>query len=206
MQGSANDDYIGADFLMEHRVILVTINYRLGAFGFLSLDSAEYSGNMGLKDQQLALKWTYANIANFGGDRKLITVFGQSAGRLYNNFKYAKRNGCSNYTYFEGGVSTHYQTLSAESRKLLRRAICMSGTAFNYYALSNKNDHLDEMFHFAMETNNTAKNYDELVDFLKTVSSDDIIEFTSQREYERTLVAKWAPVIESLFKALSFTG
>lgn len=78
--GSGNDGLYGPDFLIEKRVILVTSNYRLGVLGFLSLDLPEYSGNMGLKDVQLALKWTHKNIERFGGDRNRITIFGHSAG------------------------------------------------------------------------------------------------------------------------------
>lgn len=78
--GSNNDQMFGPDFMMERNVILVTINYRLGAFGFLSFGTPEYSGNMGLKDQQLALKWVHENINDFYGDNKRITVIGNSAG------------------------------------------------------------------------------------------------------------------------------
>lgn len=78
--GSGNDGLYGPDFLIDKRVILVTFNYRLGVLGFLSLELPEYSGNMGLKDVQLALKWTNKNIERFGGDRKRITIFGHSAG------------------------------------------------------------------------------------------------------------------------------
>jgi carboxylesterase type B len=46
----------------------VTFNYRIGALGFLSLDDDVISGNMGLKDQTMALKWVKQNIQNFGGD------------------------------------------------------------------------------------------------------------------------------------------
>ena len=80
--GSSNDDLFGPDFIVEKQTILVTVNYRLGVLGFLSLDSPEYSGNMGLKDQQLALKWINKNIERFGGDSKHITVFGHRAGNL----------------------------------------------------------------------------------------------------------------------------
>lgn len=79
-EGSGNDVFYGADTFMEHDVILVTINYRLSVFGFVSLGTDPYSGNMGMKDQQMALKWIHSNIGYFGGDRQRITVFGQSAG------------------------------------------------------------------------------------------------------------------------------
>lgn len=78
--GSGNALFYGPDFLLEQNVILVTLNYRLGVFGFMSLNTKLYSGNMGLKDQQLALKWIHKNIRAFGGDRKRITLMGQSAG------------------------------------------------------------------------------------------------------------------------------
>ena len=70
----------------EKGVVLVTINYRLGIFGFLThpfltAESPNHvSGNYGILDQIAALKWTYANIAAFGGDPDNITILGQSAG------------------------------------------------------------------------------------------------------------------------------
>lgn len=81
LEGSGNDFMYGPDFMVENQVILVTINYRLGVLGFLSLGLPEYSGNMGLKDQQMSLKWVYDNIEAFGGDNSRITVFGESAGK-----------------------------------------------------------------------------------------------------------------------------
>ncbi|KAI6203650.1 Carboxylic ester hydrolase [Aphelenchoides besseyi] len=64
-------------------VIVVTINYRLGLFGFLSLDPTEVPGNYGLWDMTLALQWVHDNIEAFGGSNKRITCFGQSAGNLF---------------------------------------------------------------------------------------------------------------------------
>jgi len=58
--------------------VLVTINYRLGALGFLN--TASLPGNYGLMDQQLALQWVRDNIAAFGGDRSSVTIMGQSSG------------------------------------------------------------------------------------------------------------------------------
>lgn len=85
VEGASNNELNGADFLLEQRIILVTVNYRLGIYGFLSLDTPELSGNMGLKDQQLALKWISLNIDRFGGDNKRIAIFGHSAGN-FNSF------------------------------------------------------------------------------------------------------------------------
>jgi len=77
--------YAGGELAREG-VVLVTVNYRLGALGFmahpaLSAESpAGVSGNYGLLDQQAALSWVRSNIAAFGGDPDNVTVFGQSAG------------------------------------------------------------------------------------------------------------------------------
>ncbi len=84
--GSASSALYKDGTLIRHGVLLVTVNYRLGIFGFfahpaLSAESAHHgSGNYGLMDQILALHWVRENIANFGGDPHNITVFGQSAG------------------------------------------------------------------------------------------------------------------------------
>lgn len=58
----------------------MTLNYRLGPFGFLSINHPDYSGNMGLKDQRMAIRWVNRNIEKFGGDKNLITIFGHGAG------------------------------------------------------------------------------------------------------------------------------
>ncbi len=77
--------YDGARLASEHQVVVVSINYRLGALGFLDLrghggDRLGAVTNCGLLDQLLALQWIQDNIAALGGDPDRITVFGESAG------------------------------------------------------------------------------------------------------------------------------
>ena len=73
-------DYDGTALASKRDVILVNINYRLGALGFLNTKDENAGGNLGLWDQTLALEWIHRNIAAFGGDSSQITVFGQSSG------------------------------------------------------------------------------------------------------------------------------
>ncbi|KAK3877476.1 hypothetical protein Pcinc_017803 [Petrolisthes cinctipes] len=56
------------------------MQYRLGTLGFLSTEDEVLPGNLGLKDQTLALQWVQENIREFGGDPSKVTIFGQSAG------------------------------------------------------------------------------------------------------------------------------
>ncbi|WP_245566709.1 MULTISPECIES: carboxylesterase/lipase family protein [Thermocrispum] len=63
-------------------IVVVTVNYRLGVFGFFAHPGLAGSGTFGLQDQQAALKWVRRNIAAFGGDPRNVTVAGQSAGAM----------------------------------------------------------------------------------------------------------------------------
>ncbi|XP_060525791.1 venom carboxylesterase-6-like [Cylas formicarius] len=109
---SGRNGRYGPDFFMEYDVVLVTINYRLGPFGFFSTGDDVIQGNAGLKDQTLALQWVQQNIKYFGGDPSKVTIFGQSA----------------------GSASVSYHILSPKSAGLFRAAILESGSALSPWA------------------------------------------------------------------------
>ena len=104
-----SDDYNPAK-LVADGVTVVTINYRLGALGFLAhpalADANGQSGDYGLMDQQAALRWVQRNISSFGGNPHNVTIFGESA----------------------GGLSTLSQVASPQARGLFDRAIVESGS------------------------------------------------------------------------------
>jgi para-nitrobenzyl esterase len=83
LQG-AGIDYDPRRLVDQNGIVVVTLNYRLGALGFLALpataESQGLSGNYGLMDQQEALRWVQKNITTFGGDPNTVTIQGQSAG------------------------------------------------------------------------------------------------------------------------------
>jgi para-nitrobenzyl esterase len=117
--GSAYD---GSALVRKHELIVVTINYRLGALGFLALrsleaeSSAQVAGNYGLLDQQAALKWVKRNIPAFGGDPGKVTIAGESA----------------------GGISVCDQLLSPGASGLFRGAIIESGPCMRQATMAER--------------------------------------------------------------------
>lgn len=75
-EGDSGPATYGPDYLLEHDVILVAGNYRLGALGFLSTEDRNSPGNFGLKDQALLLQWVQDNIEHFGGNKNSVTIWG----------------------------------------------------------------------------------------------------------------------------------
>ncbi|CAL7939260.1 unnamed protein product [Xylocopa violacea] len=97
----------GPQYILDHDIVLVTINYRLGTLGFLNTGDNLAPGNMGLKDQVVALRWVQRNIAAFGGNPNSVTLCGYSA----------------------GSFSIMLHMVSPMSKNLFHRAISMSSSA-----------------------------------------------------------------------------
>lgn len=106
--------YDGSNFVSMSDVVFVTFNYRVGILGFLSAEDPELPGNMGLWDQNLALKWVQKNIAHFGGNPDEVTLAGHSA----------------------GGISAGMHAVSPHSKGLVKRIIMQSGTPLAMVTIS----------------------------------------------------------------------
>lgn len=110
--------YDASELSARQDLVVVTIAYRLGAFGFLNVGTEDAPGNMGLHDQILALSWIKSNAEAFGGDPDLITLVGQSA----------------------GAFSVGIHLTSPKSRGLFKRAIMQSGSPFTTTMMNSKDD------------------------------------------------------------------
>ncbi|XP_044745301.1 uncharacterized protein LOC123307148 [Coccinella septempunctata] len=104
------------DYVMDKNVILVALNYRLGAAGFLSTGDSEVYGNNGFKDQVLALKWVQKNIRQFGGNPNSVTITGFSAGASSVEFHYISP---LSKGLFHRGWSMSYTVLGSASLTLI---------------------------------------------------------------------------------------
>lgn len=126
--GWGNEITMDGDAWASRGVIMVTINYRVGIFGFfshpeLSAEGEGASGNYGIYDQIAALKWIKNNIAQFGGDPSNITILGQSA----------------------GGMSVRTLAASPASRDLMAHAIIQSGGGVTDGGIFPPQEHYDSI-------------------------------------------------------------
>ena len=131
MTGAGSQPGYNGTRLARKGMVVVTVNYRLGPFGFLahpalSLESPHgTSGNYGLYDQIESLRWVQKNIAAFGGDPRRVTIFGESAGAL----------------------SVGYLFLSPPAKGLFHRAIMQSGAPTSQrYIMAGARGTLDQAF------------------------------------------------------------
>ncbi|KAG4071504.1 hypothetical protein HA402_011658 [Bradysia odoriphaga] len=177
---AGSGDIYGPELLLDHDVILVTFNYRVGPFGFFSLGNRAYSGNLALKDQLLALKWVRDNIHSFGGDKNKVTIHGWSAGCW--------------------SVSLHMA--SPASQGLFNKAICFSASALVPWILSYVKDHREIARDFAISHGFQPSNDQELIDYLKNLDADTLVtmeytDFYTPGTKEKAIRLPWTPVVES---------
>ncbi|CAK1603850.1 unnamed protein product [Parnassius mnemosyne] len=145
----------GPKYLVRNDVILVTLNYRLGPYGFMCLDTPEIPGNQGLKDQLRALRWVNENIEAFGGDVNKITISGSSA----------------------GGASVDFHLQSAQE-KLFDKVIMQSGTSLCPWVMQATNQNAP--MHIAEHLGFEAKDNADAVTFLSTIEPKLVIAAVSE--------------------------
>ncbi|KAK3579042.1 hypothetical protein CHS0354_029898 [Potamilus streckersoni] len=168
---------------LEGDVIVVTINYRLGLFGFLSTMDDFAPGNFGLWDQHLAMIWVKENIADYGGDPSNITIFGESA----------------------GGYSVGMHIISRMSRGLFQRAISESGTTLSPRALVTNALHVARRLGQILNCTNSSVHTDSksLISCLRAKSAKDILERTSDALRHEpgvlSLINRVGPVMDGRF-------
>ncbi len=149
--GSGNESlYNGENLAKKNNIIVVTINYRLGLFGFLDFSSLDpsFTGNNGVRDVICALHWVSNNISSFNGDSNNITIMGQSAG---------------------GTMVSALVTLPS-IRKITNRAVIVSGGPTQVQSLElckKKSEYFLEMSNITQSSELLSLEWKELLDLQK---------------------------------------
>lgn len=142
------------DYVLEHDVILVSVNYRLAPFGFLSALSDQLPGNVALSDLHLALQWVQRNIGYFGGRASQVTLIGQAG----------------------GATLAHALSLSPRTQHLFQQLILQSGTALNPYLIDERPlDTLLTFARFARCPTPAGRNLSPLYECLAGLSTSQLV-------------------------------
>lgn len=150
-------------------VVLVTVQYRLGPFGFMTTGDSAAPGNWGMLDQVEALKWIQENIQAFGGDPKKVTIVGVSS----------------------GGASVGLHLLSPRSKGLFHQAIAESGVEFSPFAFHLVDKAVLKTKKTAMKLGCDTENSHDMIKCLRKKDAKSII---SNYEWKYT-----GPVIDNYF-------
>ena len=197
MQWNNKTIIAGPNVLLDRdNVVMVGVNYRLGALGFLSLECDEapgelsrmsrkvtnvtlilVTGNLGLHDQYLALRWIQQNIAQFGGDPANVTLMGESA----------------------GAMSAACHLVSPLSRGLFHRVIALSGAASNVLL---HNDRRPRCYALALAARlgyrGDTEDTSALLQFLQSKKSRDIIKASVMfLDWDFAFPMPWVPTVDS---------
>ncbi|XP_059612674.1 juvenile hormone esterase-like [Phlebotomus argentipes] len=179
VSGTAHPDLHGADYFMDNgTVILVTVQYRLGALGFLCSGDSASQGNFGLKDQVLALKWIQDNIMKFGGNPRMVTLMGQSI----------------------GSISAQVLMTNPQTRYFFKRAILLSGSMLTKWTIwdnpvKNFRAHAEAMELSNFATRSTQDIIDEMrkLDVKKVVRATNVVyENDYSTPYRFCLEGRWS--------------
>jgi len=190
--GSGSESQYDGAKLASQGLVVVSINYRLGIFGFFRPEGdADY--NCGLWDQVEALRWIHGNIANFAGDPANATVCGQSS----------------------GGLSVIYLVASPVANKLFRRAIAMSSNAYHCTDAERAGAVLELVARAATGASSAAAEEMRAMraeDLLATQLGERILdpaipgEYQKYRELEPMTFMRQAALLQSKEMPLSFFG
>ncbi|XP_066996050.2 esterase E4 [Anabrus simplex] len=162
----------GPQYLLDHDIVLVTTNYRLGVLGFLSAQDSVLRGNYGLKDQVQALRWVKENIASFGGNPDNVTIFGYSA----------------------GSTSVILHMMSPMSQGLFHRCIAMSASPIT---TMTGGDPAGKVLKEADIFNCPKDSTQQIVDCLRQIPAKDIAVSIEQfYEWDKDTMVRFGPVIE----------
>ncbi|RUS88400.1 hypothetical protein EGW08_003856 [Elysia chlorotica] len=198
MNGGA-DQFIPGAMVTDRDVIVVTIQYRLAAFGFLSSMDEALPGNMGLKDQLLALRWVKDNIRQFGGDPDDVTIFGESAGSasvaalsvtpgangLFTKVSLTIRaNGLFTKVSLTPGANGLFSkvSLTPKANGLFSKAILQSGTILSSWVMAY--DPKETFYQFAKHADclpliynpwNTLNHHENVLKCLKTKTAEELV-------------------------------
>lgn len=156
IMGGGASYFFGPNYLLEQDVVLVTFNYRLGAFGFLGTDDKTLKSNNGIRDQIMVLKWVKENIEKFGGDPNKVTLIGEDS----------------------GAASATILTMSPLAKDLFHGVIALSGNALcDQYISSTPMESAQELA-TRFDCQNVEKGSD-IVDCLQRQTQQDIVTKTN---------------------------
>ncbi|XP_046464767.1 venom carboxylesterase-6-like [Neodiprion pinetum] len=182
--GNARSDRYGPEYLLDANIVLFLPSHRVGPFGYLSTGDEVASGNWGLKDQILALKWVQNNARYFGGDPDRVTLFGASS----------------------GGACVHLLTLSDLTIGLFHKYITQSGSALGIWSQLPRSGYSSRAYELGEYVGCSNKTSAALVKCLREIDFAKIIA-TAPRfiRWHIWPAIVWAPTDEPNIEGAVFT-
>lgn len=169
------DLYDATQLVALNDVIVVSIAYRLGPFGFLYLGNEEAPGNAGLMDQALGLKWVRDNAVNLGGSPESITIFGESA----------------------GAASVGFHLLSPVSRNYFNNAILQSASPFADWAIHERDVATKRTWRLISSASCSKNNISASINCLRSLDAQTLCD--KQWTINAGVTFPFAPVIDGHF-------